>query len=78
MDAGIFAMNLLYSLHFYKIGAIPLVWLSTPKRDIDLRNLTGIPSHEIPALVIGIGEVADNAICAVSPRLNNNNLFIHN
>lgn len=69
MDAGIFSMNLLYSLHFYHIGAIPLVWLNSKTRDRALRELVGIPEREIPALVIGVGDVTDSIVCALSPRL---------
>ena len=69
MDAGIFTMNLLYSLHFYEIGAIPLVWLSSKMRDKELRKKANIPIQEIPAILIGIGNVSNNIICAKSPRL---------
>ena len=75
MDAGIFTMNLLYSLHFNEIGAIPLVWLNSRKRDMELRKLTGIPYGEIPAIVIGVGDVSDNIICARSPRLETNSIL---
>lgn len=69
MDAGIFTMNLLYSLHFYKIGAIPLVWLSSKKRDNKLREIVDIPTFEIPAIIVGAGKVSENVVCAISPRL---------
>lgn len=69
IDAGIFTMNLLYSLHFNKVGAIPLVWLNSKKRDKELREMTGIPYGEIPAIIIGVGSVSDSIICAISPRL---------
>lgn len=69
MDAGIFTMNLLYSLHFYHIGAIPLVWLSTKERDNKLRDKVNIPQNEVPAIVIGLGDVTDTIICAQSPRI---------
>lgn len=70
VDAGIYSMNLLYSLHFYKIGAIPLVWLSAHDRDNALRRLIGAGSDEVPCILIGIGNVADNAVCPSSPRKN--------
>ena len=77
IDAGIFSMNLLYSLHFYEIGAIPLVWLNSKKRDNALRRLVGISPHEVPTIMIGIGEVADEVMCANSPRLDTNWIFRH-
>ena len=69
MDAGIFTMNLLYSLHYYHVGAIPLVWLNSKKRDMELRKLVGISSDEIPAIIVGTGDVSNDIICAISPRL---------
>ncbi len=76
VDAGIFTMNLLYSLHFNNIGAIPLVWLSTKERDNKLRKLITIPNNESPAIIIGVGDVSDTIICAQSPRLETEELFI--
>ena len=68
VDAGIYAMNVLYSLHFYEIGAIPLVWLSTHQRDEELRVLIGASSDEIPCLLIGIGELSEKVVSPLSPR----------
>ena len=76
VDAGIFTMNLLYSLHYKKIGAIPLVWLSTKKRDQELRKLIAIPENETPAIIVGVGDVSDTIVCAQSPRLETEELFI--
>lgn len=76
MDAGIFSMNLLYALHFYHIGAIPLVWLNSKKRDSMLRNIVSIPEEEIPAIIVGVGDVSDTVICAKSPRLETKELFM--
>lgn len=75
LDAGIFSMNLLYSLHYYHVGAIPLVWLNSKKRDTELRKLVGIPSDEIPAIIIGTGDVSDEIVCAISPRLETDIIF---
>lgn len=68
IDTGILTMNLLYSLHFYKIGAIPLIWLNTAKRNKILRAMLDIPSDEIPCIIIGCGQVDENSICPASPR----------
>lgn len=68
VDAGIYGMNLLYALHFHKIGAIPLVWLSSHDRDNALRTLIGAGADEVPCLLVGIGNVADNVLCPSSPR----------
>ena len=68
VDAGIYGMNLLYSLHFYRIGAIPLVWLTSRKRDKQLKEIIGAPKNEMPCLIIGIGNAAQRIVCASSPR----------
>ena len=76
MDSGIFVMNLLYALHFYEVGAIPLVWLNSPQRDNLLRELVGIPEFEMPVIILGVGDVTDDIVCALSPRLNTMDLLI--
>jgi nitroreductase len=68
IDSGIFTMNLLYSLHFYKIGAIPLIWLNTSQRNKKLRDILKISSDEIPCIIIGCGQVDNYSICPASPR----------
>lgn len=68
VDAGIYTMNVLYSLHYKKIGAIPLIWLSSVNRDNILKGLLDASEEEIPCIIIGIGRVADNVICPLSPR----------
>ena len=68
IDAGIYCMNVLYALHFKKLGAIPLIWLSDLKRDNYLRTLIGANNDEVPCLIIGVGDVAGRIICPKSPR----------
>lgn len=68
IDTGIYTMNLLYALHFYKIGAIPLIWLNTKERNDRLRELLSIPEYEVPCVVIGVGNVDDTTVCPVSQR----------
>ena len=70
IDSGIYTMNLLYALHFYKIGAIPLIWLNTSDRNNKLRNLVGIPDYEVPCVIVAIGKVDVESICPSSPRDN--------
>lgn len=68
VDLGIYTMNLLYALHFYKLGAIPLIWLSDKKRDNWLSKELNLPYNEIPVLVVGVGCVSDNPTFLSSPR----------
>lgn len=78
IDSGMYAMNLLYSLHFHKIGAIPLVWLSDKKRDEELRCILGISEYEVPCMIIGVGDVADEFYQVSSPRREYSEItFIH-
>lgn len=69
VDLGIYSMNLLYALHFYKIGAIPLIWLSSKKRDKWLNDILEISANnEIPVLIVGVGKVSDYPSLVNSPR----------
>ena len=70
IDSGIYTMNLLYALHFNKIGAIPLIWLNTYKRNKQLRLLLSIPEYEVPCVIIGVGNVDETTVCPASPRNN--------
>lgn len=55
VDGGIFTMNLLYSLHFQKIGACPLNCNLSPKKDKAIRRIISIPSSEIFVVMISCG-----------------------
>lgn len=39
VDGGMYAMNLLYALHSYRIGACPLNWCYSTEQDLALRRL---------------------------------------
>ena len=68
VDGGILAMNLLYALHFYKIGAIPLLYISSRKRNCELQSYVKLSDAEIPILIIGVGNLPDEVLLAESPR----------
>ena len=68
LDAGIYTMNLLYSLHFSKIGAIALNWYSSIENDVKLRSLAFIPDNEVIAVIIACGGLHDNFKIAKSKR----------
>ena len=55
IDGGIFAMNLLYALHYYHIGACPLNWSENVESNKKLHQLLGIPNHEIVIMMICCG-----------------------
>lgn len=55
VDGGIFTMNLLYCLHFYRIGACALNLYLTPTQTKQLHELLQIPNNELPIVLIAIG-----------------------
>ena len=68
LDAGLFSMNLLYALHFFKIATIPLVWIDSSRRDMELHDIIDFPNEESPCLIIGIGEPSNSFFTTVSQR----------
>ncbi len=46
VDGGIFLMNLLYSLQYYKIANCPIIWGTEPYNDNILYKLLNIPKNE--------------------------------
>jgi nitroreductase len=68
VDGGIFTMNLLYALHYYKIAACPLNWCKSPQEDLNLRNVISIPDNETVIVVIACGNLPEEFMIANSPR----------
>lgn len=68
VDGGMFAMNLLYALHFNEIGACPLNCNLSVKNDIKLRKLCGIKESEVFVLMISCGIVPESFKIALSKR----------
>lgn len=54
-DGGIFVMNLLYALHYEKIGACPAHWGLNFRQDIKIKNLIGLSNSEKVICLIPIG-----------------------
>ena len=69
LDAGIFTMNLLYSLHYYGIGACTLNSYMKPSKQKELQKLLGYPESEIPIVFIAIGIPTESFMIAKSRRL---------
>lgn len=69
VDAGIFTMNLLYSLHYYKIVACTLNAHFDSKKCKEFCKEIGIPEAEIPVAFIVIGNAEDNFMIPQSARL---------
>ena len=74
VDGGIYAMNLLYALHYYEIGACPLNACFTPEEEKIVRELTHVSDNENFVLFIAIGGVPENFALANSHRYDSHNL----
>jgi len=68
VDAGIYAMNLMYSLNYNDIASIPLTMSHKISHTKKIRKLLGLPDNEIPAILIGIGTYKENFKVAISNR----------
>lgn len=68
VDGGIFTMNMLYALHYYRIAACPLNWSKSPQEDQMLRKVVSIPPNETVIVIISCGSVPDDFKIANSPR----------
>lgn len=69
LDGGIFTMNLLYSLHYYKICACTLNAHLSRKRINKLREIAKMKKSEFPIVFIAIGMPAESFKIASSRRL---------
>lgn len=70
IDGGVFLLNLLYSLHFYKIANCPANWGKTVKDEKDLDKVISIPKSEKIICLIPIGIATDKFRVTLSKRRN--------
>lgn len=68
IDGGLFAMNLLYGLHYNKIVACILNCSHSPKKDKKMRKLSSIKDSEVFIAMISCGHAPENFKVALSPR----------
>jgi nitroreductase len=68
IDGGIYAMNLLYSLHYYKIAACILNCCHAPSKDKELRTLCNILDSEVFIVMIACGIPPNNFKITISKR----------
>ncbi|WP_156305376.1 nitroreductase family protein [Sphingobacterium endophyticum] len=76
IDGGIFLMNLLYSLHFYKIGNCPANWGKTIVDEKKFNELIKISPSEKIICLIPIGEITDEFKICLSERREIEEYFI--
>jgi len=68
VDGGMWAMNLLYALHYYKIAACSLNCSNSPEKDEAYWALGNIPKSETFVMMISCGFVPENFKVATSAR----------
>lgn len=68
IDGGMYAMNLLYSFHYYGVATIPLSASLTIKQEENLREKFDIPESENFIMFIGLGNYPDEFKVTKSDR----------
>lgn len=67
-NCGMFAMNLCYSLFYYKVSNCVLNWSTTAENDARLHEILDIPDNEVIALLVLCGQTPQLVDVADSPR----------
>lgn len=75
LDAGIFTMNLLYALHYYKICACTLNAHLSISETKKLRAIINYQASEIPVAFISIGIAPEHMMIAGSQRIELNQIL---
>jgi nitroreductase len=68
IDGGLYAMSLIYALHSLGIASCPLNWSVNPKRDLALKDASGIPHSHSIIMMIACGHIKDEFTVAKSKR----------
>lgn len=68
IDGGIFGMNLMYALHYYRLGACALNCSFDIKSDFKMRKLTSIPDSEVFIMMLLVGHVPSKFMINASTR----------
>lgn len=76
-DCGIFAMNLLYALHYNEIGACILNWSMTPAKDKKCRQMVPVPEEEVICSLIACGNVPETFKVCNSGKKNLESIIHH-
>jgi nitroreductase len=75
VDGGMFAMSLLYALHFLELGACPLNWAVRSRKDRLLRSVIDIPDNETIITLMSVGHLPETFSVACSTRRDLNELY---
>lgn len=68
VDASLYGMNLMYSLHYYDIASIPLTMGHKARYTEKIMKEMNLPDYEIPVLLVAIGSYKDHLRVAQSHR----------
>jgi nitroreductase len=68
IDGGLFSMSLMYALHSERLGCVPLCWLPSCERDVELRKAGGIPDDQTVMMFMGVGVPVDQFQAPVSQK----------
>jgi len=75
IDGGLFLMNLLYGLHYYKIGACPAHWGLNFEHDKKIQKLLNLKDSEKVICLIPIGIPKESFYTTLSLRRANNEIL---
>jgi nitroreductase len=78
IDGGIFLMNLLYALHFYKIGACPAHWGLKIDADKKIKNILNMKESEKVISLVAIGIPENEFKTCASTRRSTEEILIIN
>lgn len=75
IDGGVFLMNLLYSLYYYKIASCPINWGKVKNDEVKLDSVIKIPESEKIICIIPIGKAKENFRVTLSKRRDIGEIF---
>lgn len=76
VDAGIFAMNLMYSLKECGISSCPLIWDDNSLKRKELNRLIELQDNLFIVAILAVGKVDENAKNLFSPRKDIENIIV--
>lgn len=68
IDGGIYAMNVLYSLHFYSLATVALSASLSDSQERNVKKILKMSNAEVPIMFIGIGNYCEEFKIANSTR----------
>ncbi|PKP41362.1 MAG: nitroreductase [Bacteroidetes bacterium HGW-Bacteroidetes-10] len=75
IDGGVFLMNLLYALHYYKIGACPAHWGFNYQQDREIQKELGLSDSEKVICLVPIGIPKNEFKTTLSIRRDNEEIL---